>query len=74
MARMTRQAKAEARARAEVHKAEGQEHNRRGTCPRCGNQLRHNNSLAGAIWLQCLTPQSLTPSNGCGWQFIYDYD
>ena len=44
------------------------------TCPQCGEKLTHNNSLAGTCWLQCLTPLSLTPKNGCGWQVCFDWE
>lgn len=45
------------------------------TCPECGQPVRHNNSLAGVIWLQCLPPASHRPeATGCGFQILFDRD
>jgi len=53
---------------------EGLVHLKSMTCPLCGEPLKHNNTLADTIWLQCLTPQSLNPANGCGWQVLFNRD
>lgn len=77
-AETTRQRKArerrESAARIAANRAEGLKVWESMACPHCGNGLRHNNSLAGVIWLQCLTPQSLHPDNGCGWQILFNRD
>lgn len=44
-------------------------------CPKCGQALWANPTLAGTTWLQCLTPQSggiAKPGNGCGWQILFE--
>lgn len=69
---MNKTARREWAARKAALRSEGMAHWASMVCPRCGEPLRHNNSLAGTIWLQCLTPQSLTPANGCGWQFLFE--
>ena len=73
----TRQRKARERAahRAMMarNRAEGEQHDARGTCPQCARPLAHNNSLPGVVWLQCLPPSSVYPERaGCGWQHLYD--
>lgn len=58
-------------ARMAAIRSEGERYAASMTCPACGGRLTHNNSLADTVWLQCLTPRSLTPGTGCGWQFCY---
>jgi hypothetical protein len=76
----TRQAKAreraQAQARRQARRLEGEGYRATMTCPACGYQLQHNNTLAGSWWLQCPTPTSvyLTPGPGCGWQFLWEKD
>ena len=68
---MALSSKAAFAARMATLKAEGQPFLASMTCPRCGGALRHNNSLAGSVWLQCLTPQSLPAGSGCGWDTCF---
>jgi hypothetical protein len=80
MPETTLQRKARERREAQAHtarqRAEGQAVMATMTCPRCGEPLAHNNSLAGSWWLQCPTPTSVyhAPGNGCGWQILWSKD
>ena len=43
-----------------------------GKCPQCGGALKPNDSLAGSLWLQCLTRRP--DGETCGWQILCSTD
>ena len=43
-----------------------------GRCLQCGGALKPNDSLAGSLWLQCLTRRP--DGETCGWQILCSMD